>query len=123
MMMGHGVTGPNRLSDAMPAHPRRDEAEPAREVWAGETRVCGVRCGPFLAFVFGRVFAATPTVGRLSRRGLRVGEEAAKPSSENGAGLGVGLADVAGRLRESVVGGGSVQFVDVLVGGDGGELW
>ena len=75
------------------------------------------------AFVFGRLFAATPTVGPLSRRGLRVGEEAAKPSSENGAGLGVGPADVAGRLHESVVGGGSVQFVDVLLGGDGGELW
>lgn len=58
----------------------------------------------------------------LSRRRLRVCEVAAKPADEHADGVGVAAAGVAGCVRESVLCGGSVQFGDVLLGDDGGEM-
>jgi hypothetical protein len=58
----------------------------------------------------------------LSRHWVCVGEVAAKPADHHAGGVGVGSAGLAGRVRESVVGGGSVQLGDVLLGDDGGEM-
>jgi hypothetical protein len=60
----------------------------------------------------------------LSRHRLCVGEVAAKPSDDHvgGPGVGGGPAGLAGRVRESVVGGDSVQFGDVLLGDGVGEM-
>lgn len=58
----------------------------------------------------------------LSRHRLRVCEVAAKPADEHADGVGVAAAGVAGCVRESVLCGGSVQFGDVLLGDDGGEM-
>lgn len=78
-----------------------------------------VACPGFVS----RGIAATSTArGRLSRHRLCVGEVAAKPADDHAGGVGVGPAGLAGRVRESVVGGGSVQLGDVLLGDDGGEM-
>jgi hypothetical protein len=58
----------------------------------------------------------------LSRHRLCVGEVAVKPADDHAGGVGVGSAGLAGRVRESVAGGGSVQLGDVLLGDDGGEM-
>jgi hypothetical protein len=50
-----------------------------------------------------------------------VGQVAAKPPDERG--RGVGGAGVDGRLRETVVVGGSVQVSDVLLGDEEGGMW
>ena len=68
-------------------------------------------------------------IGDIDRRGPPssrhwrcVGEVAAKPADDHTGGVGVGLAGLAGRVREPAVGGGSVQLGDVLLGDDGGEM-
>jgi hypothetical protein len=48
---------------------------------------------------------------------------AAKPPDERGRGVGVGAAGVDGRVRETVVVGGSVQVSDVLLGDEEGGMW
>lgn len=58
----------------------------------------------------------------LSRRRLRGSEAAAKPAEEHAAGIGVRPAGLAGRVHEPVVGGGSVQFGDLLLGDGVGEM-
>jgi len=59
----------------------------------------------------------------LSRRRLRGSAVGAKPAEEHAGGVGLRPAGVACCVHESLVGGSSVQFVDVLLGDDGGEVW
>jgi hypothetical protein len=58
-----------------------------------------------------------------SRRWLRGSAAEAKSAADDGAGVGVGPAGVAGCVHESVVGGGAVQLADVLLSDDGGDVW
>ena len=60
---------------------------------------------------------------RSPRRHDGVGEAAAEPPDERGRGVGVGGAGVDGRVRETVVVGGSVQVSDVLLGEEEGGMW
>jgi hypothetical protein len=52
-----------------------------------------------------------------------VGEATAEPPDERGRGVWVGGAGVDGRLRETVVVGGSVQVSHVLLGDEEGGMW
>jgi hypothetical protein len=81
-----------------------------------------VRRRAWPAFRFARYRNDIARKRPLSRHRLCVGEVAAKPADDHAGGVGVGPAGLAGRVRESVVGGGSVQLGDVLLGDDGGEM-
>jgi hypothetical protein len=78
--------------------------------------------GPALRFVSRGIANDIDRKRPLSRHWLCVGEVAAKPADDHAGGVGVGSAGLAGRVRESVVGGGAVQLGDVLLGDDGGEM-
>ena len=77
--------------------------------------------GRTLVAVCARV--AMPTVGLLSRRGLRGSEAATEPTDEHDSGIAPRAAVDAGRRGQSRAGGGSVKLGDVLLGDDGGEMW
>ena len=94
----------------------------ARGCATGETRVSCGRRGACPAFRFARYRNDIDRKRPLSRHRLCVGEVAVKPADDHAGGVGVGPAGLAVRVRESMVGGGSVQLGDVLLGDDGGEM-
>jgi hypothetical protein len=88
----------------------------------GETRVCRMRQVSALRFIFVGYRNDLDRKRPLSRHRLCVGEVAAKPADDRAGDVGVGPAGLAGRVRESVVGGGPVQLGDVLLGDDEVEM-
>ena len=77
---------------------------------------------PALRFVFVGYRNDLDRKRPLSRHRLCVGEVAAKTADDHAGGVGVGPAGLARRVRESVVGGDSVQFGDALLGDGVGEM-